>query len=346
MIIKILVADDEDPKREILTKNLRKYGIRNGYKFEIVETDSFIKSIETLDQTSVGKSYFHIIFSDINFMHDLKGGKKDDGFRIIKKAFEVSPLSRIISFSAYSKSKENDPLLKDLLKRGLIVDDFNSDQYTDDPWSWFQDSFERTMEEYQRNLFVWDIWENHQKIIEILEHKSPDEQLSPQRDFLTEFKSYLETALILIMNRNKIGAEYIINRSVLQMYHRALEIFCDEYTPEHDAEQNEDAKEKTNDPKLNKPIRPSALQKIMRFSNPSISKYGSKVNWYRNMAMHPDEGFMIDEANLIYACLTIFLYAVPGVKPKIERIREFINNKSEMLGAKDLNFLLIRNFIK
>lgn len=360
MTIKFLIADDDEKKRVNLCKNLKRYSDHNNYQFEIVETDSYLASIEAIETSNKKRDFFHILFIDIDFTCDDRDGKEDSGFQIIEKAFEVSPLSRIITIGDNTKSRKNEKILFDLVKKGRIVDDFNKDDYNEDPWTYFQVFMNQTIDEYKRYLILWDIWENHCRIISHLAQSKVYENQENNDSFSEELQSYLNTVLAILISRNRIGAEFILNRSLLQMYHRALEIFCEAEMSEKEikrlAEKNKGILIKL----INKPDlrfttddRVSALQKIVAKNHSYIVKFGYKLNWYRNAAMHPksryvdnnfavkkDGGFEITIANVIYASLTLHLYVVPGIKPDINRITEFAKDHRSLKGVNDLRDLL------
>lgn len=345
--ISVFIADDYEDPREILKKSLIDFGKQENLEFGITEADTYSSAIQVLEEKARRREYFDIQFIDIDFTGDENRGKADSGFSIIEKAFQICPLSIILTFSAQFKSIKLHPVFVDLVKRGLVADAFDKNASIDNPEQWFEIHFRRIIKDFKENLFLWDIWENNKTIQNYLkDHPVAKDQIANLQIF-SEIENYLDTTLMLLMNRGKIGAEHILNRSLLQMYHRALEIYCEGDKSEKEIRELADknvgavaAIINKSDLKFTRDDRLSALHKIVAHSASPISKFGYKVNNYRNNAMHQNKKFDVDTANILFGSLALHLYMVPGVKPKIERIREFYNNNSKLSGAKDLKELL------
>lgn len=340
--IRILIADDFNFDRDEIRQHLLEFGEKSSLMFEIHETSTFQNTIRLLEDFNKQNSHFDILFIDIDFKGDLAGGTELSGFEIIKTAFEICPLSRILVYSAQQWEGVQREEFTHLIRNGMVAESFAKQDIVKDYIRWFYKNFRVVLKEYQDNLFLWDIWENNKTILSYLkEHPIAKDQIS------SEIENYLDTILMLLMNRGKIGAEHILNRSLLQMYHRALEIFCEGDKSEKEIRELADKNVRAvaaiinkSDLKFTRDDRLSALHKIVAHSASPISKFGYKVNNYRNNAMHQSKKFDVDTANILFSSLALHLYMVPDVKPKIERIREFYKDNSKLSGAKDLKDLL------
>lgn len=343
--IRILIADDFNFDRDDIRQHLIEFGEKSSLNFEIHETSTFQNTLKTLKDFEKSNKYFDILFIDIDFS-GIGGGNELSGFEIIKRAFEICPISRILVYSAQQWEGVQREEFTHLIRNGMVVASFAKQDIVKDYIRWFYKNFRVVIKEFQDNLFLWDIWENNNTILTHLKLNPAAKDQITNLQMFSEIESYLDTTLMLIMNRGKIGAEHILNRSLLQMYHRALEIFCEGDKSEKEirelAEKNVGVVAtiiNKSDLKFTKDDRLSALHKIVAYTVSPISKFGYKVNNYRNNAMHPNKKFAVDTANLLFASLALHLYIVLGVKPKIDRIREF-NNNSKLPGAKDLKDLL------
>lgn len=358
--ISVFIAENVLDDREILKRSLIDFGNQEKLEFRITEADTYSLAIQILEENARRNEFFEIQFIDINFEGDDRGGYADSGFSIIEKAYQICPISIILTFSAKFKSDKLHPVFIDQVKRGLVTNGLGKNASINNLLHSSEIDFRQVIIDFKENLFLWDVWENNNTIITHLNSKPvvKDQQVNLQ--ILFEIKDYLKTTLILLMKRGKIGAEDILNRSLLQMYHRALELYCESDKTEkailnlanntlesiRRRKQNTDLKPLSFD-------KPTALHKIVAKVPLPIAEYGYNVNRYRNKAVHyspiikneskskhKESGFKITLANIIYAALTIHLYVVGNKKPKITKIIDFISSNKKMKGEPELHELL------
>lgn len=338
---RVLIAEDVIDSRDILIENLNEYAAlkNNDITFSITEADHYQKAMRLLAENE--NNPFHILFVDIDFTEDNKGGSRNSGFEIIKKAFEVCPISKICTYSGQFHAKDLWQEYESLKNQGLILESFDKSHTDGGEVEFFNKQMDNLLDDFENSYFLWDIWQNHNEIIKSIKASKLSSDIQQNILKQDEILSNLETILKLMQKLNLIGADIIVFRLILQLYHRNLEIFCSADKSEKDiydlSEKNKLALAnkigKKDDWELGKDI--SALRRILSFEIAEIAKFGYRLNDLRNKSVHPiqtnregkENKFVPELSNVIFANLALTLYVV-GNKRKISTSK-FIELKSE-----------------
>lgn len=361
--IRILVAEDIKEARDLIIEGIKSYSTKkfNDENFFFIEkAESFSKGLQLIAETEKSKEYFDIFFADIDFTEDKKGGAIDSGFKLIEKAFEVCPITKIYTYSAqYKRYQDLRIKNEELVQRGLIVFTMDKSEGEGGEEKWLTNNLDKIYNKIEVDNWLWDIWENHKKLIEVLKviPLSKDAFLNLNR--FNEINSNLETIILLLQRRKQFNADAILFRLILQLYHQNLEIFI---TRDKDEEAIFKESE-VNRPKVFEFVKDllgsesalefkdkkSFLRKIAAFSPTYNYRFGHILNWYRNGSVHPDKKFIPELANVIFANLTLALYVL-GEKRNIRtsQVESILLEKKfqeeNEKGLKDLKNLIA--FIK
>ncbi len=343
---KVLLAEDIIEHRDVIIKELEKL---KPLEFQIDECEFPDKSLSRLADSEKNKEYYDILFVDLDFREQShKGGKRDSGFQIIKRAFDVCPISKICTYSGQFREFDLSDEHQELVKRGLLVYSFDKNKRDAGLGDWFTKGMEEVLAELKMEEYLFDIFNNHKSIKE----KISSADISFQEKW--EINSNLETIILLLQKRKVFKADLGLFKLILQLYHRCLELYItgdkdDETIIEESIKHQEKVFEFVAD-LVNKEHREfidkkSFLRKIAAFSPTKIYRFGHILNWYRNGAVHPDKKFTPELATVIFANLTLSIYVLDN-KEKIDylRIESFINKeefiKENKKGIKDLSELL------
>lgn len=350
--IRVLVAEDFLEAREVIIKQINKI---SEYEVEIEECESYSKALDRINQSSLDPDPYHFLFIDIDFTGDDKGGKRDSGFELIEKAFNVCPISKIATYSAQFKSADLEPKHHEMVRNGLVVRTFDKDHRTENPTEWFSLGFRELIKEHFEDIWLWDIWRNHEKIKSVIKNISLSDDQSQNLTKQYEIITNLDSIILLLLRRKIFNADVVLYRLVLQLYHRCFEIYItgdkDEETIVEESENNKDkvfeyVKDLIRDSQLEFKDKKSYLRKLAAFTNDKKYRFGHILNQYRNGSVHPDKKFVPELSNIIYANITLSLFAI-GKTNKIsyELIKSSFDNKAfDDKGKKDLSEIL--NFIQ
>lgn len=357
--LRVLIAEDVVDSRDILIENLNEYAesINNEISFSITEAEHFQKAMQILSENE--NNPFHILFVDIDFTEDNKGGSRNSGFEIIKKAFQICPISKICTYSGQFHAKDLWQEYETLKNQGLILESFDKSHTDGGDVEYFNKQINDLLNDFTQSYYLWDIWQNHNEMVKSI--KSSKLALDFQQNLLKqdEIISNLETILKLLQKLNLIGADLIVYRLILQLYQRNLEIFCSGDKSEEDIYKISEINKaklasilnKDDDWELGKDV--SALRRILSFEIDEVAKYGWRLNDYRNKSVHPiqkrkdgkEYKFVPELSNVIFANLVLSLYVV-GNKRKIsvEKFLELISDKklleNNKFGLNSLNELI------
>lgn len=352
--LKVLIAEDTKTARDLLAINLQNFASENlndpGY-FEIEKAASFEKARKMIIETADSKEYYDIIFADIDFTEDNKGGERDSGYSLIEKGFEICPLTKITTYSGQFRAAELWERYEELKDRGLIVRTFDKSHGDSGVSNWMVEGLDSIVKEIKREAYVWDIWNNHKVIIdEIKSHsfsKDPFENLSIQNTVI----SNLESALLLFMNMERLQGKEIIFRMMIYLYHNSLETLCraDKTDAQiiSESDQNKTSAEKFVSEFSGKDVRFTLPEKVnsqrifISAINDERIKFVDRLNYYRNKSIHPESGFRLDISNVLFSVLA-FTLAVVNDKQKIsfDKIRWFLAETEGLKGKVSLEKII------
>lgn len=368
--IRILVAEDTKEARDLIIEGIKSYAFKkfnDENYFFIEKAESFSKGLQLLTETDKNKEYFDIFFADIDFTEDKKGGQLDSGFKLIERAFEVCPITKIYTYSAqYKRVPDLRKRNEELVQRGLVVFTMDKSEGESGEEKWLEDNLDKIYERIEKENWLWDLWENHNKILEVLRASSLSKEAFTNLNRFNEINSNLETILLLLQRKSNFNADVILSRLILQLYHRNLEIFItgdkseDEILSESDRLRifTEEFLRRENllgkdDRGMDKSLylgeRSSSLRKLIVHSHDYTFKFGYLLNKYRNKSVHPGGKFFPELASVIFANLTFTLYVLGNKKnistSQIESLLADNKFQSENKnGLKDLKSLI--EFIK
>jgi len=348
--IRILVAEDTKEARDILIDNLKEYELdKYGSNdiFEITKAESFIRASQLITESGKAETPFEVFFCDIDFTEDNKGGKRDSGFELIRLAFEVSNITNIYTYSGQFKAADLWDGYEPLVSKGLVIKTFDKSHSEGGEVEWVKNNFDELFNRLLSEKILWDIWHNHELIKKAIKTTSfspdPVQNLLAQNEIL----SNLDTILFLLKRLPEFDAEKVFFKLIIQLYHRCLESFCkgtksdDEIEKSAEANKNIVAKliKKQGDWDLSKGT--NALKTILGYTSAPHSKFGYKVNFYRNNSVHPNENFDAGLSNVLLSGITLALYCSNGDKSGIEisEIRERSRSLKDR-GKMDLEELL------
>ncbi len=105
--VRILLAEDIKAYRDELIEKLRDYEFDkfgSNDILDITKAESYVKADQLLEDSRRSDTPFEVFFCDIDFTEDQKGGKRDSGFHLIEKAFEISSMTNIYTYSGQFKA--------------------------------------------------------------------------------------------------------------------------------------------------------------------------------------------------------------------------------------------------
>lgn len=347
--IRIIVAEDDLEAREIIIKQINKF---QDYDIQLTECESYTEALAKINESEKSAEPYHFLFIDIDFTGDDKGGKRDSGFNLIKRAFEICPISIISTYSAQYKAADLEPEHQTMVRNGLVVYTFDKDHKSENPKEWFSKGFKELLDTHNAELWFWDIWANHQTVKSFLKKNKIVGDTQHNLLLFDEITTNLDTILFLLQRRKLFNADRVLFRLLLQLYHRNLEIYITSDKEENTIRSESDAnyqrvKEHVND--LFKDDihfefkeKKSFLRKLAAFTDSYIYRFGHILNWYRNGSVHPDKKFDPELSNIFYANLVLTLFI--GGKNDVIKINEIKNHLlfhlGEEKGKRDLMKLI------
>ena len=346
--LKVLIAEDTRIARDILIMNLENFAkddLDNIEYFNIEKAESFEKAHRMIVNTKSTGDYYDIIFADIDFTEDNKGGERDSGYVLIEKAFEICPLTKITTYSGQFRAAELWGKYEELKDKGLIVRTFDKSHNESGESNWMAEGLNKIIKEINGGYFIWDIWNNHELIID--EIKSQTFSGDPFTNLIIKntIISNLESALLLFMNIDRLQGKEIIYRMMIYLYHNSLEILCRaDKTDEQIIKESDENKTlaeqfimgtKGKEVILNFPDSVNSQRIFISSINDERIKFVDTLNYYRNKSIHPAETFKLDISNVLFSVLA-FTLAVTSNKNQIafDYIKSFVN-ESKNLGAKN-----------
>lgn len=331
---KVLLAEDMIEHRDAIIKELEKL---KPLEFNIDECEFPDKALSRLADSEKNKEYYDILFVDLDFTQQAhKGGKRDSGFQIIKRAFDVCPISKICTYSGQFREHDLSDEHQELVKKGLLVYTFDKSKRDAGLGDWFTKGMAEVLEELKKEEYLFNIFDNHK----IIKEKISDAKISFPAKW--EINSNLDTIIILLQSLGKISSKSIFYRLIIHLYHSALLLFLTDSKEEEDIKSNFE-KNKADAEKIIHPKEPfewrtqNALSQFIAESPTECIRFGFKLNDYRNNSIHPNEIFSVVFENVLFANLVLSTYIIED-KALINYKNFQIDNNSR--GANDLKTLL------
>jgi hypothetical protein len=358
--LKVLVAEDTKIARDLLVMNLKTFAkdyLDDIDHFEIDKAESFQKAHQMIVDSGTSQNYYDILFADIDFTEDNKGGERDSGFKLIEKAFEVCPLTQIATYSGQFRGAELWDKYEELKNRGLIVLTFDKSHGESGGADWMIEGLLKITEEIGKKKFIWDIWNNHQLIIDTIKTQTlasdPFENLTIQNTII----SNLESVIIMFMNIDRLQGKEIIYRMMIYLYHNSLELLCrSDKTDLQIIEESNSNKVKTEEYIRAKPSAPNdfrwyfqgnvnAQRIFVSYLSDERISFVDTLNYYRNKSIHPTERFQPNLSDVLFSALT-FALVVADDKSNIETKHTSLFLSQEIRLFRKGNLVDIIEFIK
>ena len=319
--VRILIAEDTKEARDIIIENLRDYELEkfgSNDILEITKAESFKKADQILEESKKSGTPFEVFFCDIDFTEDQKGGQRDSGFILIRKAFEISNITNIYTYSGQFKAADLWEGYEEILSKGLVVKTFDKSHTEGGEIEWVNRNFQELFSRLEKEKVLWDIWANHNAFKEAVSDTrfsdNPFENLLAQNEII----SNLDTILYLLKKTEEFDAAKVIYRLVIQLYHRCLESFCRGMKSDKEIMADSTKNQSVIAKLILKPDnweigeKVTALRTILAYTPAYYAKCGYKVNSYRNSSVHPNEQFEVSFSNVLYCGIALALYATKG----------------------------------
>ncbi len=336
---RVLIAEDQIMARKAIIRELE---LIKDLKLSWTVCESAKKAHDKLDESAKTGQQYDFLFVDIDFTEDGRGGKRDSGFGIIEKAFNICPISTISTYSAQYNYLDLSPRHNELMNQGLIVYVYDKRHQEEDPSDWFRSKFIAQINDITSNDFLWDIWNNHNLINQFVERTKLSTDDEEDEIKKAEIKQNLEAIIVLLKKRKLFNADEVVFRLIIQLYHRCLEVYCaedkDPATIKQQSEDNRQAAENLLGWHFERGLGSddSALRKLIAFSPEEKLRHGYRLNSLRNKSVHPDLDFKLTMSNILFANLALTMYASPFKKDiKFDKIEQFGNTNND----KGLNHL-------
>lgn len=344
--LNILIAEDHLEERRILKENVLEFF--NELQFETAFTlkSSYNEIMQDIIEKQKSEIYYDLAFCDIDFTEDQKGGKRDSGFKIIEKLFEVCPITKICTYSGQFRAIDLWSRYEELQKRGLVIRTFDKQHGESGEVNWIINNLRKVYEEIRSDYYLWDVWKNNKLILETI---SSNNNIDFKEKL--QIKEKLDFIITSLLNeKNKIDETESFS-SVILRYHQILEVFCksiyknDENKILNMFMNNKTYLEKEIQRKLNEDKDSKSLKNIGSNPNTKFFRFGYKLNFYRNYSVHENKDFLPDIANVLFSNLCLTLYVVGKEAANYDSIEEKTSGMIDCKGKKDLDELIsfIRN---
>lgn len=333
---KVLLAEDTIQARDAVLEELNKF---KDYEFQVDECEFPDKAFSKLAESERSKNYYDILFVDLDFTQQAhKGGKRDSGFQIIKRAFSICPISKICTYSGQFREPDLSDEHQELVKKGLLVYTFDKSKRDAGIGDWFVKGMEEVISELKRENYLFDVFNNHRSIKE----KVNNLNLTFQAKW--EINSNLDTIIILLKTIEKISSKYVFYRLIVYLYHSTLLVLLTDSKEASSIRQNfiKNTSAAENIIKSKEPFEwreQNALAQIIAEGDINFIRYGFKLNNYRNKSIHPTETFNPDIFNVLFCNLVLTLYTCGRKDIHSDSFEQIPDIKKEK-GFKDLNELI------
>jgi predicted helicase len=154
--IKVLIAEDTKEARDLIVEGLQEYALKEKDKedfFRIDKTEKFEKALRYLEDSSKNKSYYDIFFCDIDFTES--GGRRDAGYDLIEKAFDVCPFTKICTYSGQFHGKDLWSKYESLKQNGLIVHTMDKSHSEGGTSEWMMRNIDELVKKVKRKEYTF-----------------------------------------------------------------------------------------------------------------------------------------------------------------------------------------------
>jgi CheY-like chemotaxis protein len=317
--IKILIAEDVKEARDILREKLNDY-LKTKYNqdsFTIESSSSYQEALRIINESEKNSEYYNIFFCDIDFTEDKKGGQRDSGYELINRMFEVCPITCICTHSGQFRGKDLWPKYEELKGKGLILITMDKSHSEGGGDEWFKKNFDIIFNEYDKNKYLWNIWENHKNII----------------DKFKSIKDNLDSILVLLRNKDKFDEKDNTYRNIIHLYHISLEKYCRGSLTDKEiikrSNENKEEVEKLIDRQIKfQDDNVTTKRIIVAYSKEKVSHFGYKLNYYRNQSIHP-KNFKPRFENILFANLTLSAYILKKEEISYKSFESYYLNEIE-----------------
>ncbi len=344
--LNILIAEDTKIFRDNLLFTLEDFFSNNnipGKFFQITKASSFVKAHQLLIESEKSGNYYDIFFADIDFTEDNKGGERDSGFKLIEKAFDICPLTKIATYSGQFRAAELWPKYEELKDKGLIVYTFDKSHEEAGKENWMEEGLKKILGEINENIYLWDLWKNHKLVNEEISSKKflndPFEDLY----FKKSIESNLDAILLLLMNIDRMNGAELIYRMIIYIYQISLEQLCKAGKTDDEIIESSDNNKAIAEKFIGKDVvlkftNNVNAQRVFVASFPDERiRFIDRLNWYRNRSIHHNRHFRLTLINVLFGLLTFSISLVQD-KSKIQTglIKEYLSDKLKIAGVNDL----------
>ena len=322
--IRVLVAEDTTITRKILIEVIREYSSEKKIEFRVDSADSYHKALQMLNENEKKQTYYDNFFADIDFSEDNKGGVKDSGYRLIERAFEICPLTHVITYSGQFTQADLWPQYEELKNRGLIAKTMMKSHSEGGEEEWLMKNLDSIFSRNKEDEIMWDIWLNHRRVTEQLTKVSfnadPLEDLNIKNALLFNLDACTE----LIKQINLINSKETLYKLLVHLYHSTLEQFCRGGKTDLqiivDSDNNKIGISELINYKLNlQPTKseyessgyhPNSQRILCSYCADERIKFSLQLNQFRNNAIHsPADKSRTGFNHVIYANLVLTLFA-------------------------------------
>ena len=347
--LRFFVAEDTKEARDIIVEMIEEFFAVHPAEYSIDKASSFQAALQKLHDSGKKGEYYDIFFSDIDFTEDNKGGKRDSGYELIKKAIDVCPATHIVTYSGQFRAKDLVERYEDLRERGLIVRPMDKSHSEGGDPRWMQIEIQKIVASAMENRLMHDLWKNHSSIVTRLSTLKLDADQFGDLAEKNSIRQNLESIFTLQKNLGRIDEKAIFYRLMIYLYHASLEKYlkADHNDEEiiRTAEKNKPIREQllrkagylqNHSLKLNN--RVSALHIILAYCPESLFRFAYLLNAYRNKSIHETKDFRLDQANVLFAHLTLAACVLEPREISYSEIEKFISSHSSIDDRSRRNF--------
>ena len=349
--IRIFIAEDINEEREMIVTEIHEFFNAHPSQYSIDTASSFQSALQKLHDSEKKGEYYDIFFSDIDFREDYKGGKRDSGYELITKAFEICPATHIVTYSGQHNAKDLVEKYENLRDKGLIVRSMDK-EHSGDP-DWMQIQIGKIVTSARESRVMHDLWKNHSAIVTRLNAMKLDADQFGDLAKKNSIRQNLESAFTLQKNLTRIDEKTIFYRLMIYLYHAALEQFLKaDHTDDEimrTAEQNKPERDqllrdagylKDDDYSLSN--RVSAKHVLLAFCPKGLFRYAHLLNVFRNKSIHETKDFRLDQANVMFAHLTFATCVLAPHEIAYSEIEKFISGHTSIddRSRRNLNDLI------
>ncbi len=354
---RILVAEDNKEARDIIVDALEDYFAANPSGYKIDKASSFQAALQKLNESGLKRDYYDIFFSDIDFTEDNKGGKRDSGYELITKAFEVCPATNIVTYSGQFHARDLWDNYETLKDKGLVMMSMDKSHSDGGDVHWLQNKIAEIIKSVTANRVMLDMWQNNTAVLARLNNMKLDHDPFVDLEKKNAIRTNLESAFTLQKNLDRIDEKSIFYRLMIYLYHASLEILLKGEKQDQEieamAKANRDEYQlllrnagylKDRDLTFNN--RCSALHVIVAQCRKDLFRFAYLLNMYRNNSIHENKKFRLDQLNVLFAHLTLTACLLDPKEIASEEIERFTANLSGIDEYSKRDFSALMKYLK